>query len=294
MEQLNNCPVCKEKEFNNFLKCQDFTVSQEKFEIVSCKNCGFKFTNPRPDENQIGKYYQSENYISHSNTSKGIISKAYHLVRNYTLNRKLKLINNLQPNKGAILDVGCGTGMFLKTCQEGGWEVAGIEVDAGARAMTESQTNQKIENKILGGYQNKTFEVITLWHVLEHIHSLQETVKWINEKLGKNGHLIIAVPNYESYDAQKYKENWAAYDVPRHVYHFSQQTIELLFKQNGFQLIQINPMIFDSFYVSMLSTKYKYGKFNYWEAVINGLKSNRWARNNNKNYSSLIYIFKKV
>ena len=294
MEQLNKCPVCKNNQFKQFLTCQDFTVSQEKFEIIACSNCGFKFTNPRPDENQIGKYYQSENYISHSNTSKGIISKAYHLVRHYTLKRKLKLIDELQPNKGTILDVGCGTGIFLKTCQNGGWEIAGIEIDAGARGMAESQTKQKIENKILGSYPNQTFEVITLWHVLEHIHLLEETVIWLNEKLARNGSLIVAVPNHESYDAQNYAENWAAYDVPRHLYHFSQQTIETLFKQNGFQLIETKPMIFDSFYVSMLSTKYKYGKVKYLEALINGLKSNNWAKNNNKNYSSLIYIFKKV
>ncbi|MFC0185218.1 Methyltransferase domain-containing protein [Pseudarcicella hirudinis] len=294
MEKLSNCPVCKNNKTNHYLTCKDYTVSHENFEIVSCENCGFKFTNPRPSQNEIGKYYKSESYISHSNTSKGLISKLYHSVRKYTLKGKLNLINGLLAKRGSLLDVGCGTGMFLKTCQEDGWKISGIEVDESAGKYASELTSIEIKNEILGSFSAEQFDIISMWHVLEHVHLLEETVQWLYERLSDKGYLIIAVPNHESKDAQIYQENWAAYDVPRHLYHFSQASISQLFEQKGFSLHKTLPMYFDSFYVSMLSTKYKSGKINYTEAFFKGLKSNNWAKDHNNNYSSLIYIFKKI
>ncbi|MEA5457751.1 class I SAM-dependent methyltransferase [Arcicella sp. LKC2W] len=293
MEELKNCPVCQNNTFVEFLKVQDFTVSQEKFSIQECKNCGFKFTNPRPDLTQIGDYYKAESYISHTNTSKGLIAKLYHSVRKYTLKGKLSLINSLIPKKGKLLDVGCGTGMFLNVCQEDGWKVNGIEPDNGARQIAEEINKATIKTEILSSFKDETFDIITMWHVLEHIHLLNETIDWLKERLSENGYLIIAVPNHESKDAEIYREHWAAYDVPRHLYHFSQKSIKQLFEQKGFSLKEILPMKFDSFYVSMLSTKYQSGKINYIKAFLDGLKSNINAKSDNRNYSSLIYIFKK-
>ncbi|MES2519513.1 MAG: class I SAM-dependent methyltransferase [Bacteroidota bacterium] len=294
MEQLNNCPVCQESTFNDFLQVQDYTVSQKKFEIVSCSNCGFKFTNPRPDQNEIGEYYKAESYISHTNTSKGLISKIYHTVRTFTLKSKLNLINSLYPQKGKLLDVGCGTGMFLNVCREDGWKVNGIEPDTGARQIAEEINKATIKTEILSSFKNEQFDIITMWHVLEHVHLLDDTIDWLSERLSKEGSLIIAVPNHESKDAAIYGKQWAAYDVPRHLYHFSQKSINQLFEQKGFLLEKTLPMKFDSFYVSMLSTKYQSGKINYLKAFIDGLKSNLSAGSNNGNYSSLIYVFKKI
>ena len=293
MEELRNCPVCQNNTFTEYLNVQDFTVSQEKFSIQACKNCGFKFTNPRPDLTQIGDYYKAESYISHTNTSKGLISKLYHSVRKYTLKGKLNLINRLIPRKGKLLDVGCGTGMFLNVCRENGWTVNGIEPDNGARQIAEQINKAAIKTEVLTSFKNETFDIITMWHVLEHVHLLNETVDWLKERLSNSGYLIIAVPNLESKDAEIYQEYWAAYDVPRHLYHFSQKSIKQLFEQKGFSLKETLPMKFDSFYVSMLSTKYQVGKINYIKAFLDGLKSNLSAESNNGNYSSLIYIFKK-
>ncbi|PWK17848.1 2-polyprenyl-3-methyl-5-hydroxy-6-metoxy-1,4-benzoquinol methylase [Arcicella aurantiaca] len=293
MEELKNCPVCQNNTFVEFLKVQDFTVSQEKFSIQECKSCGFKFTNPRPEIAKIGDYYKAESYISHTNTSKGLISKLYHSVRKYTLKGKLNLINSLIPQKGKLLDVGCGTGMFLNVCREDGWKVNGIEPDNGARQIAEEINKATIKTEILSSFQNETFDIITMWHVLEHVHLLNETVDWLKERLSDKGYLIIAVPNHESKDAEIYQEHWAAYDVPRHLYHFSQKSIKQLFEQKGFSLKETLPMKFDSFYVSMLSTKYQSGSINYIKAFIDGLKSNLNAGGNHGNYSSLIYIFKK-
>jgi 2-polyprenyl-3-methyl-5-hydroxy-6-metoxy-1,4-benzoquinol methylase len=293
VEKLKNCPICENNKLNHYLTCQDYTVSQEKFDLEQCDTCGFVFTNARPEEENIGRYYQSENYISHSNTNKGIVSKIYQAVRIYTLQSKVKLIEDYQPQKGLILDIGCGTGMFLEVCQKNGWKISGIEPDNGARTLAEQQTNIKIEDTILGSFGGQTFDVITMWHVLEHIHKLNETVAYLNQKLNTTGTLIIAVPNYKSVDANQYKEHWAAYDVPRHLYHFSKESITALMQKYGFELLDTKPMLFDSTYVSMLSTKYKYGKTSYIEAFGNGLLSNIKASLGSKDYSSLIYVFKK-
>jgi 2-polyprenyl-3-methyl-5-hydroxy-6-metoxy-1,4-benzoquinol methylase len=294
MEQLNNCPVCNSTAFEDYLTVQDYTVSQEKFKIVTCKTCSFKFTNPRPNEIAIGEYYKAESYISHTNTSKGLISKIYQEVRKFTLKGKLNLINGLSPKKGKLLDIGCGTGMFLNVARENGWKVNGIEPDTGARGIAEATNQIKIKADVLSSFQNETFDVITLWHVLEHVHKLNETVEWLKARLAKGGSVIIAVPNHESKDADIYEAQWAAYDVPRHLYHFSQKTIKDLFANHGFELKETLPMKFDSFYVSMLSTKYQSGNINYLKAVVDGLKSNLSAEKNHQNYSSLIYVFKKI
>lgn len=293
VEQLQACPICQSQELSHFKTCQDYTVSQEKFDIVNCKSCGFKFTNPRPDEANVGQYYKSDSYISHSNTSKGIMAKLYHAVRKYTLQGKLALINQLANKKGKLLDVGCGTGMFIHCCQEAGWTVKGIEPDSDAGKFAKELNKVQIESQILGSYTEEQFDVITMWHVLEHVHQLNETAQWLNQRLAKDGHLIIAVPNHESKDAHIYQEQWAAYDVPRHLYHFSQKSIKQLMANHGFQLAETRPMKFDSFYVSMLSTKYQTGSINYLKAFFDGLKSNSWATRNQQNYSSLIYVFKK-
>jgi len=294
MKTLSSCPVCNAAQFSPFITCKDYTVSHEEFNIVSCSSCNFKFTNPRPDDNRIGEYYKSEDYISHSNTSKGIVSKLYHLVRNYTLKKKLTLVE-AHVSRGTILDYGCGTGMFLNTCEQSGWETFGIEPDSGA-AKIASEMGLKVYGNIPGlqsGAIQKKFDAITLWHVLEHVTDLPATLGFFKENLKDKGVLIIAVPNYTSYDAQYYKEYWAAYDVPRHLYHFEINSVSKLLGQYGFKFNQTKPMKFDSFYVSMLSEKYKTGSVKYFGAFMRGLTSNLKAKQA-KDYSSVIYVFKRA
>jgi 2-polyprenyl-3-methyl-5-hydroxy-6-metoxy-1,4-benzoquinol methylase len=294
MLKINNCPVCGNSKFVPFITCKDYTVSSERFNIVSCETCNFKFTNPRPEDSKLEAYYKSEEYISHSDTKKGIIAKLYHAVRNHTLQGKLKLISKYV-SRGTALDYGCGTGMFLKVCKDNGWEVFGMEPDEGARAIGIKQglavdaDKQSLHSKI----RNKQLDIITLWHVLEHVTDLDLTLTFFNLKLKDTGRLIIAVPNYTSYDAKHYGEFWAAYDVPRHLYHFEVNTISKLLSKFGFKLEECLPMKFDSYYVSMLSEKYKTGSVNYFKAFISGFKSNSKA-NSPKDYSSVIYVFKKA
>lgn len=292
MLTIEKCLVCGSNQFEPFLQCKDYTVSQETFTIVSCKSCGFKFTNPRPEDSVIGNYYKAESYVSHSNTKKGLINKIYHSVRSYTLKKKLSLVESYV-SRGTILDYGCGTGMFLSVCKNAGWDTVGMEPDSDARKLASDQGLNIFSDKsrIQTYITDKRFSAITLWHVLEHVTDMPETLNFFKEKLQKDGVLIIAVPNHVSYDAKYYKEFWAAYDVPRHIHHFDVRSMSKLLSNHGFKLVETKGMKFDSFYVSMLSEKYKTGAMNLFKAFSTGLKSNLKAKGTTE-YSSTIYIFK--
>lgn len=291
-ERLDQCPICGKEEFKNFIVVTDNTVSNESFVIVECENCSFKFTNPRPNEASIGAYYESDEYVSHSNSKSGIINKAYHVVRAITTKQKVELINKYSPKKGKLLDYGCGTGVFITAAKKDSWEIEGVEPNATAREIAEKQLNKKVAENLAAVPVDK-YEVITLWHVLEHIHTLNETLKQLIELLAEDGTLIIAVPNADSHDAKLYKENWAAYDVPRHLYHFTQPTMKRLLKKHKMVLEEVLPMKFDAYYVSMLSEKYKDGKTKMLNSVLNGYKSNSYAQKNGNEFSSLIFVAKR-
>jgi 2-polyprenyl-3-methyl-5-hydroxy-6-metoxy-1,4-benzoquinol methylase len=277
LEKVDKCPVCDHTEKEFFVSCTDYTVSKKEFTVVRCKNCSFTYTHPRPDQNEIGKYYQSENYISHTDTNKGLINKVYHIVRQKTLTNKLTLINNIS-NKGSLLDVGCGTGSFLEVCKNDGWLIEATEPDIRAKDIAENKLGIKIQTDLLQAFEGKHFDVITLWHVLEHIHALNQTVEKIVNLMNPEGKLVIAVPNIDSYDANYFGKYWAAYDLPRHLYHFSKKTLQKLMQKHGIKLDAIIPMKYDAYYISLLSTKYKNGSIRYYEALTQGVKSNVWAK----------------
>lgn len=289
MKDIKFCPVCESQEQELFMNSIDYSVSKESFSIVRCKSCGFHFTNPIPDESSIGSYYKSESYVSHSSSKKGIINRIYHWVRWYSLRRKVKLINGLSKEKN-ILDIGAGTGHFLKEARKAGWIATGLEPDGDARALAKSANDvELLEQQNLYSLPNESFDVITMWHVLEHVYHLRKDAKRITELLKPNGTLVVAVPNMDSFDARYYKEYWAAYDLPIHLYHFKQADIVNLFSGYDFELVETRPMIFDAFYVSMLSEKYKNG--NMINGILTGLKSNWLAKEGS--YSSQIYILKR-
>ena len=302
MEKITNCPVCSGNKFKPFISCADHTVSRETFQVVQCEACGFRFTNPRPSENEIGKYYESEEYISHSGTSRGVVNKIYGMVRNYTIGQKVKLINKqiLSPKSQIpnALDIGCGTGEFLNACKQNGWNVTGIEPSEVARKHAKEKFGiEPLIPEKLFEISEKKFNVITMWHVLEHVHQLHKTIEQINKLLTDDGSLIVAVPNCNSFDAKKYREHWAAWDLPRHIYHFTKKDIEKLFLRFGFKLQEVLPMKFDSYYVSLLSEKYKTGRSNLIAGFFSGLKSNLSVGGEPRllsgGYSSQIYTLKK-
>ncbi len=298
-ERLDNCPVCQSENFSNFIICNDHLVSKESFAIVKCESCSFLFTNPRPGLDNISDYYQSEEYISHSNKSGNLVNFLYKIARTFTLKGKLKLLNRLHPH-GKLLDFGTGTGEFLAKCNSNNWEVSGVEPEERARQQANKLTNGSVVENLDKLDKDQKFNIITLWHVLEQLPSLNETLTALNNLLSKNGLLIIAVPNCASWDAIHYKEYWAGYDVPRHLSHFSRQTMGLLLKNNNLSIKNIIPMKLDAYYVSFLSEKYKsqnlgksFGIKTYVRSLLCGWKSNDWASVNSLEYSSLIYVVKK-
>ena len=289
------CPICSSNNIQEQLTAKDYTVSQKKFAVWHCNECSARFTQDAPAQDAIGAYYASENYISHSNTKKGIINNLYHLVRKRTLGGKRRLvINETGMVTGTILDIGCGTGAFLQTIKEAGWNITGLEPDVVARTKAIELYNIHPQESIkLFELPAASFNAITMWHVLEHVHELHAYIKQIARLLATNGKLFIAVPNYTSGDADMYKQHWAAYDVPRHLFHFSPQSMERLLLLHGLKLAAVKPMWYDSFYVSMLSEQYENGKGNIIKAVFNGFKSNVKAWGNIRKCSSVIYVINK-
>ena len=293
METVLTCPVCGENQFKPYVSCKDYLVSKQDFTIEECTTCKFRLTNPRPDKGSIDRYYQSEEYVSHNDQSRGLVNSVYKVVRNYTLNTKLNLINRLNEKQGRILDVGCGTGTFLETCKAGGWQIDGIEPDSTARSAAEQKLQIAIKSGLEELADKPLFNVITLWHVLEHIPDLNDTIQQLYKLLDPAGTLVIAVPNSNSYDAQYFKEFWAAYDLPRHLHHFTYNPIKALFGKHNFQLVSTKPMVFDAYYIAMLSTRYQTGKTDYLKSLRLGFTSNSKASKSGE-WSSLIYIFKKM
>lgn len=271
------------------LKAKDFLVSGEEFSLLYDPQLEMLITDPQPKAIDLEKYYDSDAYISHTDSKKGFFNFLYQKVKNYSLSRKERLISKLNHGKGSLLDVGAGTGEFLLTAKKTGWKVAGVEVNA--KAKNSATTKGLHLNDNLEAYQNQKFDVITLWHVLEHIPNLEASIQLLESMLKEEGHLIVAVPNFKSYDANYYKSYWAAYDVPRHLWHFSKESIPKL-SSNKVQLIKTLPLIFDSFYVSLLSEKYKTGKSFSIKSLFIGLRSNLKAKRTGE-YSSIIYCLKK-
>lgn len=292
MELLKFCPICRNTVFSEFLKSADYFLTKKEFTIVQCQSCGFKFLNPRPDENAISQYYDSSEYISHDSQPKTIRNFLYSIVRNHTQKKKLQLIEKYSKGK-KLLDIGCGTGEFISYCKQSGWEVKGVEPNLKPREYAIRKHHvDVIDEPELTALNKPSFDIITLWHVLEHVHRLDERIQKIRQILNENGTLIIAVPNSNSWDAVHYNKFWAAYDLPRHIHHFSQDTIKQLANNSGFEIEKIVPMKFDAYYISLLSEKYSKGYSNYFVALLNGIRSNHFARKNKNEYSSLIFILK--
>ena len=282
------------KETTAYLEVKDHSVSGETFQLVLNETYGFLETSPQPKDEQLSDYYKTEDYISHTDSKRNLFEKVYHFVRGISLKRKLKLINSFNSEEKELLDIGCGTGDFLKTAQDSGWKISGIEPNESARKIANQKTNNSVFNtEKLIQFKTHTFDVITLWHVLEHLPKLEDQITILKSLLKENGTIIIAVPNFNSFDANHYKCFWAAYDVPRHLWHFNQQSISNFFGGKNMKVVKALPMKFDAYYVSLLSEKYKTGRMNIFSAFRIGFLSNMKAKQS-KEYSSIIYIIKNI
>ena len=267
----------------------------EVFHLCGCRDCGFIFTQDFPVEAEIGRYYETPDYISHSDTKKGVMNSVYHWVRGYMLKRKARLVAHEAHRKtGRLLDIGTGTGYFADTMKRGGWQVEAIEKNAHARAFAKEHFGLEVKpDTALKDFEPDSFDVITLWHVMEHLEPLNEVWETLNSLLTENGVLIVAVPNCSSYDARKYGAYWAAYDVPRHLWHFTPGTIQQLGSKHGFILAERHPMPFDAFYISMLTEKNMRHPCPFVRGMITGTLAWLHALVKKERSSSMIYVFRK-
>jgi 2-polyprenyl-3-methyl-5-hydroxy-6-metoxy-1,4-benzoquinol methylase len=291
-----SCPFCKSEKTSIAFFLKDHSVSKETFSLCDCKDCGLRFTNPLPDTSSIGKYYQSEDYISHSNTKKGIVNTLYHAGRDFMIQQKINWIKSFTTDK-KLLDIGCGTGHFMNALKQKGFEVKGVEMDEGARNFAKNEFGLSVStpDEFLSESSSDKYGIITLWHVLEHIHQPVDFFRKINELLTHDGILMIAVPNFTSADASYYADYWAAYDVPRHLWHFSPTFLEKWVNSQGFRLITKKSLMLDPFYVSLLSEKYKHqGKGSFLSGIFLGIYSTMVSWLNPSKASSLVYVMEKM
>jgi len=297
MIEIHVCPICNGKNLVPFLSCEDHSVSHETFSLIKCPTCELLITTPRPLTNELNKYYASPAYTSHISQAKTIIDKLYLTARTHTLKWKSKLVQkNTASAEHQIFDFGCGTGEFLKSMKLMGWQTVGMEPSPFARQQSDDAISANIKasmDEVIN--LNRTFDAITLWHVLEHVEHLNETIQKLKNLLAQNGTIFIAVPNHISKDAKHYREHWAGYDVPRHLWHFGITSMKLLASRHDLTIAKILPMRLDAYYISLLSEKYKSNSFSVTgitNAIFTALRSNYAARKNME-YSSLIYVLKK-
>jgi SAM-dependent methyltransferase len=297
IKKIARCPVCGSKEIEKVFDCIDHFSSRELFPICDCSKCGFRFTNHFPSEDVIGKYYDSPDYISHTDSTKGLTNRMYHLFRRLMLRRKVNLVKrHLKRDNANLLDIGCGTGYFLNAAKEKGFTVSGIEKDEKAREKAITRFGLDVrEETAFFSLERSSFEVVTLWHVLEHLEKLHESIGKIADILTHDGTMVIALPNHRSFDAKRYKEKWAAYDTPRHLWHFTPTTLERLLARHNLSVVKKYRMPLDAYYVALLSEQYlgSTALIKYLRAFLIGTTGFMLSLINLKQSSSVIYIIKK-
>lgn len=286
------CPWCGSEDSHIHLWIRDEFLSHEEFQIHECPKCGLLFTEPRPSKEKIGEYYKSEEYYSHQENKHGFIPKIYEKVKSVNLKKKYR-ISTKGMKTGKVLDIGCGVGDFLHTMEQKGWECTGVEPSKDAKNIARKRIKGKLfaPEEVIK-MQEASFDLITMWHVLEHVDDLKWELEQLTRLIKPDGRIVIAVPNYKSYDAQFYKELWAAYDVPRHLNHFNQKTLANIFKTKGLNLVQTDKLIWDAYYISYMSEQYKHHSLPLLRGVFRGWISNCKARKSWE-WSSMVYVFER-
>jgi 2-polyprenyl-3-methyl-5-hydroxy-6-metoxy-1,4-benzoquinol methylase len=295
MVHHTRCPLCLSEMISVHFRCTDHFISKEVFDIARCSSCGFLFTQDYPDENEITRYYESVDYISHSDTSKGLLNKLYHLVRQFMLIRKKSIVTKATGLKtGNLLDIGSGTGHFASVMKKSGWNVKGIEINEKARKSSSSAFGLDIYSPDeISGFEKQSLDCVTLWHVLEHLPNPEEYLLNIFNILKTGGVCIAALPNSSSFDAKFYRNFWAAFDVPRHLWHFDTSTFTLFSEKSPLRIERMSVLPFDVFYISLLSERYRGSQFPFIRGLMSGTCFAFLSLFNSNRSSSVIYILRK-
>jgi ubiquinone/menaquinone biosynthesis C-methylase UbiE len=295
MVHHTSCPLCSSEKTGLLFTCNDYFISKTNFAVFKCSECDFLFTQDYPEEADIARFYESDDYISHSDTSQGLSNKLYRIARSIMLAKKRNLIRNITGLRtGVILDIGSGTGYFANAMKKAGWNSEGIEINEKARNFSKSHFGLEVNSPDhLPDFKGESFDCITLWHVLEHFHDPFHYISDIFRLLKPGAFCVIALPNSSSYDAKYYKHFWAAWDVPRHLWHFNPSTFRLFSEKSGFRLESIRVLPLDVFYISLLSEKYKGSRSPFLIGMVKGAKFAFLSAFNKSRSSSVIYILHK-
>jgi len=290
------CPLCSSEKIALHFSCNDHFISKKDFSIFKCSACGFLFTQDYPEETEIAQYYESDNYISHSDISEGFSNKLYRVARGIMLRKKKNLIGKItRLKKGTILDIGSGTGYFAATMKRAGWMARGIEINEKARNFSASNFELEVDSPDrITSYESNSFDCVTLWHALEHFHDPFRYISEIYRLLKPGAVCVVALPNCNSYDANHYKRFWAAWDVPRHLWHFQPSTFRIFSEKSGFILENLKILPLDVFYISLLSERYKGSSMAFFKAISKAVIFSFRSLFNKERSSSVIYLLRKL
>lgn len=291
----DKCPLCLSEKTDRYLRLKDHFLSKEEFDVFRCIDCGFIFTQDHPDEDNISDYYKSEDYFSHNDNAKSLSAILYKIARELMLKRKLRIIRKTSGlSTGVLLDIGSGSGHFAAFIKKNGWRVSGVEINKTVRERSSSEFNFPVfAPDRLSSLQSESFDCVTLWHSLEHFQEPFKYTYEIKRLLKPGGICILALPNSSSCDAEYYRESWGAWDVPRHLWHFTPETVRLFSEKSGFFIRDILSLPFDVYYVSTLSEKYRSARSPLVSGILKGIRFSILSVFNLKRSSSLIYILKK-
>ena len=292
MHDQDYCPLCSKSDLQVFREVSDWRGSQETFTIRQCTNCHFLITTPRPVNEELGRYYPSEDYVSHTDKPKGLFDKVYFAVQQKNLKDKHQKISKFI-TQGQLLDYGCGAGSFMQFMKQNSWEVEGVELSEQAAAIASKRVGAKVLSPLNYEKKEASFDLITLWHVLEHLPEIEDRLVDFYRWLKPGGYLFLALPNHRSLDARHFGSHWAAWDVPIHLWHFNQESMKQLAKRMEMEWVDTFPMPFDAYYVSMISAKNKGQTFWPLSGLWRGWRSNVQAQRTGE-ASSLIYVLKKA
>jgi 2-polyprenyl-3-methyl-5-hydroxy-6-metoxy-1,4-benzoquinol methylase len=295
MVHNDKCPLCNSEDIGEWLNVPDHFLTGEQFALTQCSSCGFLFTQDHPDSDEIDRYYESADYISHNDSAGGFFASVYMIAREFMLRRKRKMVCRATGLKnGNILDIGSGTGHFLSVMRARGWQVKGLEINDKARAFSIAEFGLEVLSPAsIGSLPSASFDAITLWHVLEHLQNPFSYASEIVRFLNPGGVCLVALPNSSSFDARHYNEFWAAYDVPRHLWHFTPETFKLFAEKSGFEIISVRSLPLDVIYISLLSEKYRRSALHFIRGLVKGvwfMALSLFLKNRN---SALVYILKK-
>jgi len=269
------------------IETKDYLISNERFVIKEVKN-GLLKTTPNISDSEIYKYYSSGDYLSH-NRSVSFLSLIYTFASKYMLKRKADLISKYINTGDCFLDFGCGIGELVLKMKSRGFVSCGVENNLNAYNACLKKNISVFKDLI--SLKSK-FNLISCWHSLEHLSDFTTTLSMFNKLINKNGYLIVAVPNHESFDSKYYGKFWAGYDVPRHRFHFNKDALIRIVEDSNFEMIDSSPMFLDAFYISILSEKYKKNFFSFFKGVLIGTVST-FSYLITKNASSHYFVFKK-